>query len=137
VLEVNAVSGALISQWAVAGRPNDIAFLPGGEILVTSMGPNVVFRYDPAHNLLGQFAGTNWQRPHGIELSPTTGHILVVDGVTTQVHEFDPVTFAELNANFLAPGPGDKIVDLAFRPVGDPTPVAPTSWGRIKSLYRQ
>ena len=39
----------------------------------------------------------------------------VVDGVLAQVSEFDPNTFAPLNANVLSPAPGDKVVDIAFR----------------------
>jgi streptogramin lyase len=116
-------------------RANDVAFLPNGEVLVTDMSAVVVYRFSPAHTILGTFAGTGWGRPHGITLSPTTGNILVVDGVTAQVHEFDPSTFAELNASWLNPWPQLKIVDLAFRPV-DPTATRSTSWGRIKNLYR-
>jgi DNA-binding beta-propeller fold protein YncE len=142
VFELHPISGAVISAWSLPSlgeRPNDVAFLPNGEILVTSMGSNVCYRYDstPAHNLLGSFAGSNWQRPHGIDISPVNGHIFIADGVTTQVHEFDPVTFAELNAAYLSPGPGDKIVDLEFRrQSADPTPARPSSWGRIKTLYQ-
>ena len=142
VYELHPVSGAILGAWTmpVSGdRPNDIAFLPSGEILVTAMGSNLCHRFDstPAHTHLGSFAGTGWDRPHGIDLSPVNGHIFIADGVTTQVHEFDPVTFAELNAAYLSPGPGDKIVDLEFRRfTGGPTPAAPSSWGRIKTLYR-
>jgi hypothetical protein len=59
----------------------------------------------------------------------------VADGVTTQVHEFDPVTFAEINAAWRIPNTGDKIADIAFRPDA-PTPAHGTTWGRIKSDYR-
>ena len=38
--------------------------------------------------------------------------------VTAQVHEFDPVTFAELNPAYLVTESQDKIVDLEFRPAG-------------------
>ena len=140
--ELHPVSGAVISAWSmpVAGeRPNDIAFLPNGEILVTCMGSNQCHRFDstPVHNWLGSFAGTGWDRPHGIDIGPADGRIYIADGVTTQVHVFDPVTFAELNTNFLIPNPGDKIVDLEFRRfTGEPTPATPSSWGRIKTLYR-
>lgn len=141
VFELNPVSGAVVTAWSMPtlqDRPNDVAFL-NGEILVTVMGSNVCRRFDstPAHTLLGSFAGTGWDRPHGIDISPADGRIYIADGVTTQVHVFDPVTFAELNANFLSPNPGDKIVDLEFRRQSlDPTPAAPSSWGRIKTLYR-
>ena len=136
VFEVDPITGAPISSWSLpfGERANDIAFL-NGEFLVTSMGTNKVWRFDAAHNLVGQFAGTGWVRPHGIAISPHDGKIYVVDGVTTQVHVFDPITFAELNPAFLAPNPGDKIVDLAFRPE-DPTPSNTTSWGRVKASYR-
>ena len=102
------------------------------------MGTNLVYRFDstPAHNLLGTFGDANWGNAHGIEVSPHNGHIYVVDGVTAQAYEFDPITFAELNANVLSPAPGDKVVDIAFRVDNRPTPAVQTSWGRIKSLYR-
>ena len=74
-------------------------------------------------------------RPHGIAIGPSDGRIYVADGVTTQVHVFDPLTFAELNPAFLSPGPGDKIVDVAFRP-DTPTPTRTSSWGRVKAGYR-
>src|SRR5690349_10139487 len=118
VLEVNPTTGAFVSAWSLpsGSQANDIAFNPvNGEILVTAMGPNVVFRYSASHALLGSFAGTGWMRPHGIEFSPVSGNLLVIDGVTTQVHEFDPATYAELNPAFIVPTPGAKIVDLAFR----------------------
>ena len=138
VLEVNATTGAFVSTWAQPpnANSNDIAFLPNGDILVTCMSINKVCRYDSAHNFLGSFTGTGWGNPHGIEIHPTTGNILVDDGVTGQIHEFDPVTYTELNAAYLSPTPGDKIVDLAFAPPGIPTPAAHTTWGRIKTLYK-
>lgn len=142
VYELHPVSGAIVSSWSVPGgindRPNDVAFLPNGEILVTVMGGNVCYRFDstPAHNPLGSFAGAGWDRPHGIDISPVTGHIYIADGVTTQVHVFDPVTFAELNPAYLSPNPGDKIVDVEFRRVSAPTEAQPSSWGRLKTLYR-
>lgn len=140
VFELHPISGAIISAWNMptfGERSNDIAFL-NGEILVTNMGTNLCHRFDstPAHNLLGSFAGTGWQRPHGIDISPSNGHIYIADGVTTQVHEFDPITFVEITPAFLVPGPGDKIVDVEFRrEQPDPTPAVPSSWGRLKSLY--
>jgi DNA-binding beta-propeller fold protein YncE len=140
VYELHPNSGAIITAWSLppASLANDVAFL-NGEILVTDMGANVCYRFDstPIHTLLGSFTGTGWLRPHGIDISPSNGHIYIADGVTTQVHEFDPVTFAEITPAFLAPGPGDKIVDLEFRrSSGNPTPATPSSWGRIKTLYR-
>jgi len=122
VTEVDAVSGALVDQWSLpfGARANDIEFLPSGEPLVTAMGTNVAYHYDTSYNLLGTFAGTGWGRPHGIEISPFDGNIYAIDGITSQVHSFDPVTFAELDATFLSPGPGAKIVDLTFR-VPEPT----------------
>jgi hypothetical protein len=117
VLEVTT-SGQFVSTWSqpAFSRTNDIAFHPSGEILVTSTGPtNCVFRYDALHTQLGSFAGTAWGNPHGIEISPWNGRLLVVDGITSQVHEFDPVNFTELNQAFLAPAPGSKVVDLDFR----------------------
>lgn len=137
VAEIDPVSGATLSSFTqnFGDRTNDIAFLPGGNILVTVMGGNVCHVYDPAYTWLTSFAGTGWARPHGVAVSPHNGRILVADGVTTQVHEFDPVTFIETNAAFLSPGPGDKIVDVAFRPDA-PTPARASSWGRIKGQYR-
>jgi len=140
VREVNANTGAPINQWFLPlgpnSRTNDIAFLPNGEILVTSMGDNMMHRYSPALVLLGSYSGTLWQRPHGIDISPVDGNIYVVDGVTTQVHVFDPVTFAELNPAWRSPDPDDKIVDLAFRPDFHTTAVHPATWTTMKGLYR-
>jgi DNA-binding beta-propeller fold protein YncE len=141
VYELHPNTGATLGVWNMpvfGDRPNDIAFLPSGEILVTCMGSNQCHRFDstPVHTWLGSFAGTGWDRPHGIDISPVNGHVFIADGVTTQVHEFDPVTFVELNAAYLSPGPGDKIVDLEFRRVNLATESAPSSWGRLKALYR-
>ena len=139
VWELDPTTGNPVSVWSLPpfSQPNDVAFL-NGEILVTSMTNNMVFRFDstPVHNLLGSFAGTGWGNVHGIAISPHNGHIYVVDGVTSQVHEFDPLTFAELDANVLSPPPGDKVVDLEFRVDNRPTPVTPTTWGRLKRLYQ-
>lgn len=139
VWELHPVTGAPISVWFLppGSRTNDIAFL-NGEILVTALGTNKVFRFDssPAHNFLGLFAGTSWGNTHGIAISPHNGHIYVVDGVSAQAHEFDPITFVELNANVLTPAPGDKVVDIEFRPESQVTPAEPTTWGRLKRLYR-
>jgi WD40 repeat protein len=119
VKEVDAVTGAFVSQWSqpFGSRTNDIDFLPNGHALVTAGGPtSQVYHYDTSNNLLGNFAGTGWGSfVHGIEISPFDGNIYVVDGITAQTHVFDPVTFNEINPAFLVPGPGGKIVDLAFR----------------------
>ena len=138
VREVNATSGAFVNQFSqpFGARTNDIAFNSNGDVLVTAMGTNVVHVYDSAYNPIGAFAGTGWMRPHGIELHPVTGNVLAVDGVTGQVHEFHPTTYVELNPAYLVPTPGDKIVDLAFRPPSGETPSRSESWGRIKRLYR-
>lgn len=140
VMEVNATTGGFVSIWSqlFGDRTNDIAFNPvNGEILVSCMGSNLVHRYDAGHNLLGSFFGSNpWGRPHGIEISPWNGNVLVADGVAGQVYEFDKNTYAEVTPTFLSPGPGDKIVDIAFKLAGEPTPTPTTSWGRLKRLYR-
>ncbi len=137
---VDGVTGAFVSSIALppTAVPNDIAFRPGnGAIYVTAMGTNKGYRIHPVtHIINGVFVGTGWNRPHGVAFSPTTGNLLAVDGVTGQVHEFDPLSLVELNAAFLVPTPGDKIVDLAFEPDPQATPAATTSWGRIKKLWR-
>lgn len=120
VTEVDAITGALINSIPLpAGRTNDLDFLPNGDMLVTSWiggnGNSAVFRFDSAYNLLGSFSNPNWGNVHGIEVSPFDGNIYVVDGVTAQMHVFDPVTFLELDSAFLNPDPGAKIVDLAFQ----------------------
>lgn len=138
VYKLNPNTGAIVGLIPLPpfSQANDIGFNPANnEYLISDMRLNVVYRYDATFNLVGSFAGTGWGRPHGIAISPYTGHVLVVDGVTAQVHEFDPVTYTEITPAFLSPAPGLKIVDLAFRP-GDPTPTRSTSWGRVKSLYR-
>ena len=136
VYELDPNTLATVSQWAVPGQPNDIGFLSGGRILVTAQSTVQCYVYDASHNLITNFAGTGWVHPHGIAISPYTGHILIIDGVTTQVHEFDPITYTELNPAYLTPNPGDKIVDLAFRPDVLGTPARPTTWGRVKALWR-
>lgn len=117
VMEVNAITGAFVNQWSqpANAQTNDIEFLPNGEVLVTAMRSNKVFHYDTSYNLLGTFTSAGWGNPHGIEISPFDGNIYVVDGITSQTHVFDPVTFTELNSAFLNPAPGAKIVDLAFQ----------------------
>jgi len=137
VLRVNATTGAFAGQWSTppVSQPNDVVVLPSGEILVTCMRIDQVCRYSPVFALLGTFAGTGWVNPHGIEINPADGNIYVVEG-GGQVHTFDPVTFAELSPSWLAPAPGDKIVDLAFRPDPGPTSASPRSWGMVKLRYR-
>ncbi|MEP7027662.1 MAG: hypothetical protein ABI960_03615 [Candidatus Eisenbacteria bacterium] len=136
--EFDATTGALISTWSLPSgcEANDILFLPGNGIFVTASRCNLIFRFNGAHAITGTFTGTGMQRPHGIAVSPYTGNILVADGVTTQVHEFDPNSFVELNPAFRSPPSGDKIVDIAFRPAEPPTPAATTTWGRLKGAYR-
>jgi DNA-binding beta-propeller fold protein YncE len=136
VKEVHPLTGATQMVWPLppGTQANDVAFLPGGRVVVTAMITNLAYVYGPPPVLVATFAGAGWQRPHGVEISPHTGNILIADGVTTQVHEFDPTTYVELNPAFLNPNPGDKIVDLDYRP-DQPTPVAPTTWGRLKGQY--
>lgn len=145
VYELDVNTGATINHWNTPPmtQANDIAFLPGGQILVTTMSfdgnpsNNAVWRYDPSHNLLGSFAGTGWARPHGIEISPHDGNIYVIDGVTTQAHVFDPGTFAELDAAFLSPTPEAKTVDLAFRPIPEPAGALLLSIAALAGLRRR
>jgi len=138
VREVDANTGAFVDQWSqvIGDRVNDIAFLPSGDILVTVMGSNVCYRYDSSKNLLGSFAGAGWGRPHGIDISPLDGNVYVADGITAQVHVFDPVTFTELNAAFLVPGTDAKIVDPVFRPESEPVSISSESWSTIKGWFR-
>ena len=133
---VHAVSGAFMGMWATPTRPNDVALLPSGDILVTCMGSASVERYSPTFTPLGSFNSPGWVNPHGIEISPHDGRIYVVEGGAGQVHVFDPVTFAELNPAWLTPAPGDKVVDIEFRPDAGPTPAIHSSWGRVKRVYR-
>lgn len=137
VEEVHPVSGAIIGIYNLpAGeQANDIAFLPDGTFLVTAMGMNLCYHYSAGWALLGSFSGTGWARPHGIDISPANGNIYIVDGVTTQVHVFDPVTFTELNPAWRSPDPDDKIVDLEFRRDNRIVPVESKTWGAIKSLF--
>lgn len=145
VYELDVNSGAVVNHWNTPPntQANDIAFLPSGEILVTTMSfngnpaNNAVWRYDAGHNLLGSFTGTGWARPHGIDISPHDGNIYVIDGVTTQAHVFDSTTFVELDAAFLSPDPGAKTVDLAFRPVPEPTGAALLALAGLVYLRRR
>ena len=107
-------------------RPHLAAIGRGGRVLDIGCGQGELVR-------LLELEGFT---AHGIDISPHNGHIYVVDGVTAQCFEFDPITFAELNANVLSPAPGDKVVDVAFRVDLRPTPTVVGSWGRIKSMYR-
>lgn len=137
---VDGVTGAPVASIAMppGALPNDAAFHPvTNDIHVTAMNTNMGYRYDfVTHMMNGNFVGTMWARPHGLAFSPVTGNLLALDGVTAQVHEFDPNTLLEINPAFLVPAPGDKIVDLAFEPPGSPTPARTTTWGRVKRLYR-
>ena len=59
------------------------------------------------------------------------------DGSTTLLWENDHVLgLAPDGDGLLVPDPGDKIVDLAFKPTGGPTEATRSTWGRIKTLYR-
>jgi len=139
VYKLNPNNGNILGIIALPpnSQANDIAFNPANnEILVTDMRAIVCYRFDGnTFAPLGSFAGTGWGHPHGIVISPYTGHVLIVDGVTGQVHEFNPLTYAEITPAFLSPPPNTKIVDLQFRPSGA-TPTTNPSWGRVKALYR-
>src|SRR5438445_6796959 len=65
VLRVNATTGAFAGQWSTppVSQPNDVVVLPSGEILVTCMRLDQVWRYRPVFALLGTFAGTGWVNP--------------------------------------------------------------------------
>lgn len=136
VLEVDATTGGFVNQWFLpfGSQANDVAFLPGGDILVSAMGTNVVYRYNSVFSIVGILAGTGWDRPHGIDIGPIDGNIYVIDGVTTQIHVFDPVTNAEINPAFRSPDPEDKIVDLEFRRDDRITAVESTTWTRLKTI---
>jgi len=138
VKEVDANTGAFVDQWAqtFGDRTNDVAFLPDGRILVTAGGSNVCYVYTAAKSLITSFAGTGWDRPHGITISPHDGNIYAADGVTAQVHVFDPITYLEGNPAFLVPGSQAKIVDIAFRPEAGPVSTREESWGHIKARHR-
>lgn len=138
VKEVDANTGAFVDQWSqpFGDRTNDIAFLPGGEILVTAGGSNVCYVYSPSKTLITSFSGTGWGRPHGVAIGPHDGRIYVADGITTQVHVFDPGTYLEVNPSFLIPGSGAKIVDIEFRPETGPVSLREESWARIKVRHR-
>jgi hypothetical protein len=138
VQEIDPTSGAILNiiNQPFGDRTNDVAFVANGDMWVTVMGTNVCHRYDSAYNYLGFVMGAGWQRPHGIDVHPSTGHVYIVDGVTTQAHVFDPVTLAELNPAWLSPNPGDKIVDIEFRRFDQPVPVFNSTWSGIKTLLK-
>jgi WD40 repeat protein len=138
VQEVDPTSGAILNiiPQPFGDRTNDLAFMPNGDMWVTVMGSNVCHRYDSSYNYLGFIVGTGWFRPHGIDVHPSNGLVYIVDGVTTQVHVFDPNTLVEVNAAWRSPDPEDKIVDIEFRRFDQPTPTIPTTWSKIKSLTR-
>jgi len=127
-------AGNFVSQWFQPpnSRSQDIEFLPGGGFVVPVMGNNVAYRYNAAHIINGVYVGTGWQRPHGVDLNPADGLLYIVDGVTMQVHVFNPVTMVELNPAWLVPDPGDKIVDIEFRQDEQIVPVVPRTWSQIK-----
>jgi sugar lactone lactonase YvrE len=118
VYEIDAVTGAVLNLWGAGGPgmgfANDIVFMPDGRRIVTSMGDNSAHVFDAAWNPVTTFAGTGWGRIHGITLGPHDGRIYAIDGLTTNVHSFDPITYAELDANFSSTF--SKPVDLEFRP---------------------
>ncbi len=114
VFELNGSDGSFVAQHvARVGMTNDIAFLPDGRRVVTSMADNRAHVFDANWSPLAMLAGTGWGRPHGVDISPHDGHIYVVDGVTTSVHVFHKTTYAELNASFASVDA--KPVDIEFR----------------------
>jgi DNA-binding beta-propeller fold protein YncE len=113
VYELDGTTGALVGSWALGvGLANDIVIMPDGRRIVTSMVTNAAHVFDSSWNPITTFAGTGWGRVHGIDVSPLDGRIYVVDGVSQSVHVFDPLTYAELNTNFLATP--TKPVDIEF-----------------------
>ncbi len=116
VYEIDGVTGAVVNQWGLGmGFTNDIVFMPDGRRVVTAMGDNMAHVFDSGWNPITNFAGTGWGRIHGITISPHDGRIYAIDGLTTNVHSFDPVTYAEIDPNFASTD--TKPVDLEFRPV--------------------
>jgi|GEM_PF-1516640 len=114
VYEVDGTTGAVLGHYAVGmAFTNDIVFMPDGRRIVTVMGDNTAKVYDSSWNLITSFAGTGWGRIHGITVSPHDGLIYAIDGLTTNVHTFDPVTYAEIDFNFSSTN--TKPVDLEFR----------------------
>lgn len=114
VYELDGGNGSLVAVRAPGlGMANDIAFLPDGRRIVTSMATNSAHVFNASWTELTTFTGTGWGRPHGIDISPYDGDIYVVDGVTSNVHSFSSTTYLELNASFAAID--SKPVDLEFR----------------------
>lgn len=115
VYEIDGVTGAVVGHYAAGlGFTNDIVFLPDGRRIVTVMDDNTAKVFDSSWNQIASFSGTGWGRIHGIAQSPHDGLIYAVDGLTTNVHSFDPVTYAEVNISFASTS--FKPVDLEFRP---------------------
>lgn len=137
VYEIDGVTGAVINQWGLGmGFTNDIVFMPDGRRIVTAMGDNKAHVFDSSWNPITTFSGTGWGRIHGITLSPNDGLIYAVDGMTTNVHSFDPVTYAEINANFCSTN--TKPVDLEFRPaIPAPGAVGLLGFGALATLRRK
>lgn len=114
VYELDGDNGTLVAMHAPGlGMANDIAFLPDGRRIVTSMATNSAHVFNAAWTQIATFAGTGWGRPHGIDISPHDGHIYVVDGVSSNVHSFHSGSYLELNASFATID--SKPVDLEFR----------------------
>ena len=140
--------GREIARTAVREHPHEMILAPEGRLLYTTdngtmrieqagVGGNFVSIVDiQARKKVGEIDLGKFRRPHGIDIGPSDGLIYIVDGVTTQVHVFDPVTFLELNANWRAPDPEDKIVDIEFRRFDQPTPVKPVTWSKVKTLFQ-
>lgn len=137
VYEVDGNTGALLGHYAVgAAFTNDIIFMPDGRRIVTAMGDNKAHVFDSSWNQIATFSGTGWGRIHGITISPHDGLIYAIDGMTTNVHSFDPTTYAEVNAIFSSTN--SKPVDLEFRPaIPTPGAVALLGVGAAAALRRR
>jgi DNA-binding beta-propeller fold protein YncE len=144
VSEINPNTGLVVSSWNTpfGTRPNDLAFMPDGRIIVTTMdftngpGPgNRAWVYDSGYNLIANFVGAGWGRVHGIDISPLDGNIYIADGITAQVHVFDSTTYAELNSAFCNPHPIGKIVDVEFEVI--PAPGALLAFAGLLGLGRR
>ena len=137
VYEIDGVTGAVLNQWGLGmGFTNDIVFMPDGRRIVTAMGDNMAHVFDSSWNPITTFSGTGWGRIHGITISPHDGQIYAIDGMTTNVHSFDPVTYAETNSNFSSTN--SKPVDLEFRPeIPAPGAAALLGLGALATLRRR
>lgn len=114
VYELDGDDGSLVAQHAPGlAMTNDIAFLPDGRRIVTSMATNHAHVFNAGWTEIATFTGTGWGRPHGIDISPHDGDIYVVDGVSSNVHAFSSSTYVELDASFATID--SKPVDLEFR----------------------